>query len=108
MAWNVSSGSFVFRELHTEPKQYPDTTRIRAIVNAVVNARNGGTPRQCERVYLRLMDLNGNLLALRRRVFALDISADLSASEGLGERGQMYKEVYVPVDNSDYSNQACV
>ena len=24
------------------------------------------------------------------------------------ERGPMYKEVYVPVDNSDYSNQACV
>src|ERR687894_163857 len=32
----------------------------------------------------------------------------LSAFDGLGERGQMYKEVYVPVDNSDYSNQACV
>ena len=31
-----------------------------------------------------------------------------SASYGTGSGLYMYKEIYVPVDNSDYSNQACV
>src|SRR5919202_4036598 len=35
-------------------------------------------------------------------------TADLSASYQARRTGYMYREVYVPVDNSDYSNQACV
>jgi nucleotide-binding universal stress UspA family protein/rubrerythrin len=33
---------------------------------------------------------------------------DFSASCEARRTGYMYKEIYVPVDNSDYSNQACV
>src|SRR5215210_3138007 len=44
----------------------------------------------------------------RGSISACDTSANFSASYQARRTGFMYKEVYVPVDNSDYSNQACV
>src|ERR671921_207295 len=63
----------------------------------------------CERFYLRCMRLNGKLRWRREGLFSAHDGTvgffDVSEARGAI---YMYKEVYVPVDNSDYSNQACV
>src|SRR5918993_202228 len=55
------------------------------------------------------MGLNGKLRSRGEGPFsARDGATDFSASCEARRTGYMYKEIYVPVDNSDYSNQACV
>src|SRR5215207_3449616 len=55
------------------------------------------------------MGLNGKLRSRGEGPFsARDGATDFSASCKARRTGFMYKEIYVPVDNSDYSNQACV
>ena len=58
----------------------------------------------CERVYLRWTKDKCTLRGRGTRVSWLVSSASREARRARF----MYKEIYVPVDNSDYSNQACV